>query len=113
MQKRLVLVCEGSLCLRKLSDVSRSDLGEAGRERERVRETGCLSWSSARQWYAGTPLLSTAGNGGAAAASPPQAAREAPLPTRCQYVVRWFMATQRDICLQWLKWQMLHDQNKA
>ena len=30
MQKRLVLVCEGSLCPRKLSDVSGPGLGEAG-----------------------------------------------------------------------------------
>ena len=31
MQKRLVLVCEGSLCPRKLPEVSGSGLGEAGR----------------------------------------------------------------------------------
>ena len=31
MQKRLVLVCEGSLCPIKLPDVSGSDLEEAGR----------------------------------------------------------------------------------
>ena len=31
MQKRLVLVCEGSLCPRKLPDVSGPGLGEAGR----------------------------------------------------------------------------------
>ena len=31
MQKRHVLVCEGSLCPRKLSDVSGPGLGEAGR----------------------------------------------------------------------------------
>ena len=31
MQKRLVLVCEGSLCLNKLPDVSGPGLGEAGR----------------------------------------------------------------------------------
>jgi len=31
VQKRHVLVCEGSLCPRKLSDVSGSGLGEAGR----------------------------------------------------------------------------------
>ena len=33
MQKRLVLVYEGSLCPRKLSDVSGPSLGEAGRYR--------------------------------------------------------------------------------
>ena len=31
MQKRLVLVCEGSLCPRKLPEVSGPGLGEAGR----------------------------------------------------------------------------------
>ena len=31
MQKRHVLVCEGSLCPRELSDVSGPGLGEAGR----------------------------------------------------------------------------------
>ena len=31
MQKRYVLVCEGNLCPRKLSDVSGPGLGEAGR----------------------------------------------------------------------------------
>ena len=31
VQKRHVLICEGSLCPRKLSDVSGPDLGEAGR----------------------------------------------------------------------------------
>ena len=33
MQKRLVLVCEGSLCPRELPDVSGPSLGEAGRYR--------------------------------------------------------------------------------
>jgi len=31
MQKRHVLVCEGSLCPKNLSDVSEPGLGEAGR----------------------------------------------------------------------------------
>ena len=34
MQKRLVLVCEGSLCFKKLSDVSGPGLGEAGRYKD-------------------------------------------------------------------------------
>ena len=66
MQKRHVLVCEGSLCPRELPDVSGPDLGEAGRYRsvpccksvpaERVF-TSC-SWVNITV-STGRPLLTT------------------------------------------------------
>ena len=43
MQKRLVLVCEDSLCPRKQPDVSEPGLGEAGRYRMVSEPTRAVS----------------------------------------------------------------------
>ena len=61
MQKRLVLVCEGSLCPRKLPDVSGPGLGEAGRYRE-------MSWEEAPRAAVLEPGRTSAWGGSPAAA---------------------------------------------
>jgi hypothetical protein len=45
VQKRLVLVCEDSLCPRKQPDVSGPGLGEAGRYRMVSEPTLVVSWA--------------------------------------------------------------------